>query len=102
MNYLSNEHQYEREKAGRVLHLDFTAFNQPIQFFYDTGLKKQNTYVMFLLVSMAFIFAATSMAVPELMLASPSLPESEPDTRVRWPLGTWGGIWSIKLANVLG
>ena len=81
-----------------VLYLAIIAYNKPI-IFLEIRLKKLNTYVMFLLVSMAFIFPATSMAVPELILASPSLPESEPDTRVRWPLGTWGGIWSIKLAN---
>ena len=39
-----------------------------------------NTYVMFLLVSMMFMLGA-STAVAEVMLVSPSLPESEPRAR---------------------
>ena len=52
---------------------------------------------MFLLVSMMLM----SMAVAEVMLASPSLPESEP--RLAEPLGTlkpsggrWYGGWALR------
>ena len=47
---------------------------------------------MLRLVSMTFMLAgtATSMAVLLVMLASPSEPESEPETTLRWPFGTYG------------
>lgn len=46
---------------------------------------------MLRLVSMMFMLEgmeATSMAVLLVMLASPSDPESDPETTLRWPLGT--------------
>ena len=39
------------------------------------------TYVMFLLESMMFMLEPASMVVAEVMLASPSDPESEPSCR---------------------
>ena len=47
--------------------------------------KKISTYVMLRLVSMMFMLegTATSMAVLLVMLASPSEPESDPETTLR-------------------
>ena len=39
---------------------------------------------------------ATSMAVLLVMLASPSEPESDPETTLRWPLGTCGYQFNFK------
>ena len=49
------------------------------------------TYVILRLVSMMFMLVgtATSMAVLLVMLASPSDPESDPETTLRWPFGTF-------------
>ena len=49
------------------------------------------TYVILRLVSMMFMLegTATSMAVLLVMLASPSEPESDPETTLRWPFGTF-------------
>ena len=40
---------------------------------------------------------ATSMAVLLVMLASPSEPESDPETTLRWPLGTCGYQINFKI-----
>ena len=62
--------------------------------------KKISTYVMLRLVSMMFMLEgmeATSMAVLLVMLASPSDPESDPETTLRWPLGTCGYQFNFKI-----
>ena len=50
---------------------------------------------MFRLVSMMLMLPADSMAVAEVMLVSPSLPESE--EMLSCPLGTWHAELQIKL-----
>ena len=42
---------------------------------------------------------ATSMAVLLVMLASPSDPESDPETTLRWPLGTCGYQINFKIGG---
>ena len=79
------------EEKGKKERIECQARNLGLKINFHPCCKKISTYVMLRLVSMMFMLEgmeATSMAVLLVMLASPSDPESDPETTLRWPLGT--------------
>ena len=89
----------------QVERIECQARNLVLKINFHPCCKKISTYVMLRLVSMMFMLEgmeATSMAVLLVMLASPSEPESDPETTLRWPLGTCGYQFNFKiLENVV-